>query len=144
MDSLRPRVQQRIAAAPFPVERFVLRADGRLPFDDHRFDCAITTWTLCSIRDLPAALGEIRRVLRPGGTYLFLEHGRSADERIARWQRRLNPIQRVVGCGCRLDVRIDEVVAGSGFEILGLKRFVAPGQPRISGEMYQGQARRAA
>jgi SAM-dependent methyltransferase len=144
MDSLRDRVQRRIAAAPFPVERFALRADARLPFDDRRFDCVVTTWTLCSISDLPAALGETRRVLRPDGTYLFLEHGRSDDEGIARWQRRLNPIQRILGCGCRLDVRIDEIVAGGGFEILSLRRFVAPGQPRISGEMYEGQARIAA
>jgi SAM-dependent methyltransferase len=117
-----------------------LRADARLPFDDRRFDCVVTAWTLCSISDLPAALGEMRRVLRPDGLYLFVEHGRSDDERTARWQRRLNPVHQVFGCGCRLDVPIDEVVGRAGFEILTLRRYVAPGESRISGEMYEGQA----
>jgi ubiquinone/menaquinone biosynthesis C-methylase UbiE len=76
------RISQRIAAAGFPVER-VLQAGEHLPFAAGKFDCVVTTLTLCTIADPVSALSEIRRVLRVGGTYLFLEHGRSADARVA-------------------------------------------------------------
>src|SRR6185369_8135575 len=81
------RVAARIAAAPFPVTRAQLDAE-RLPFPDQAFDTVVSTWTLCSIPDPLAALREIRRVLRPSGTFLFLEHGRSDRPEIARWQDR--------------------------------------------------------
>src|SRR5512147_2279047 len=77
MDALERRVAERIAAVEFPVERHQLRADGRLPFDAARFDCAAVTWTLCTIPDPVAALRELRRVLKPGAALLFIEHGRS-------------------------------------------------------------------
>ena len=72
MDALQQRVAERIAAAPFPIERHQLRADGRLPFDAARFDCAAMTWTLCTIPDPIAALRELRRVLKPGAALLFI------------------------------------------------------------------------
>ena len=141
MTGLRTRVEARIAVAPFPVKRVALRADGSLPFEDASFDCVVTTWTLCSIPDTAVALREMRRVLRPGGEYLFLEHGRSDDPRVARWQRRLTPIQRWIAGGCRLDVPVADVIRRSGFEVPELKRFVLPKQPRVGAEMYQGVAR---
>lgn len=140
LDALRKRVERRIASAPFQVDRVNRPADTRLPFEDGRFDCVVTTWTLCSIPDLLSALTEMRRVLRPDGLYLFLEHGRSDDARIARWQRRFNPIQRRLGCGCLLDVAVDEVVRSAGFEITELRRFVRSGEIRLGAEMYQGVA----
>lgn len=143
MDSLRRRVEERVAAAPFPVERIHVVGARGLPFEDGRFDCLVTTWTLCSIHDPVAALVEARRVLRPGGLYLFLEHGRSDDERVARWQRRLNPIQRRIGCGCILDLPVDDAVRRAGFEVLELRRFLRPGEVRLGAEMYQGVARPA-
>ena len=75
LDALRDRVEARIAAAAFPVERAHLDASGTLPFPSDHFDCVVTTWTLCSIPDAVAALEEMRRVVRPGGRYLFVEHG---------------------------------------------------------------------
>jgi ubiquinone/menaquinone biosynthesis C-methylase UbiE len=139
MRALGKRVERRAAAAAFPVRRVARPAEDGLPFDDASFDCVVTTWTLCSIPEPGRALREMRRVLRPGGRYLFLEHGRSEDAAVARWQRRLNPVQRLVA-GCRLDLPVADVVAASGFALLGLKRFVPPGYPRLAAEMFRGEA----
>jgi ubiquinone/menaquinone biosynthesis C-methylase UbiE len=140
MTALRERVEARIAAVGFPVRRVSLPADGRLPFDDACFDCIVSTWTLCSIDDAAAALGEMRRVLKPAGQYLFLEHGRSDDPGVARWQRRLTPLQRWVA-GCRLDLPVADVIRRSGFDVPELNRFVLPKHSRLGAEMYQGVAR---
>jgi ubiquinone/menaquinone biosynthesis C-methylase UbiE len=140
LDVMRGRVERRIAEARFPVERTLLAADGTLPFESDRFDCVVTTWTLCTIARAEAALEEMRRVLRPGGLYLFIEHGRSDDPGVARWQARLNPLQQRLGCGCTLDREIDALVRKGGFEIQHLDRFVFGG-PRILSTMYKGAAR---
>jgi len=134
-------VEQRIAQARFPVERTVLRADGELPFDAGRFDCVLTTWTLCSIPDPLTALSEMRRVLKPGGRYLFIEHGRSERARTARWQDRLNPLWRGLTGGCNMDRRMDALVEQGGFQLVSLDRFQAPGPPLLAC-MYRGVATR--
>jgi ubiquinone/menaquinone biosynthesis C-methylase UbiE len=138
MDALRERVRSRIEAAPFPVEVHHLRADGRLPFDAARFDSAAITWTLCTIPDPVAALREVHRVSKPGATLHFIEHGRSDDPAVARWQDRWNPIHRVLACGCHVNRRIDEIVREGGFALEKLDRFLAEGAPRLFGEMYRG------
>jgi len=140
MSALPKRVGERIAAAPFPVERHALRADGRLPFDAARFDCAAMTWTLCTIPDPVAALRELRRVLKPGAALLFIEHGRSDDARVARFQDRWNPIQNVIGAGCNVNRKIDALIREAGFGFEKLERFKADG-PRFLAEMYRGVAR---
>lgn len=142
MDALRKRVGARIAAAPFPVERHALRADGRLPFDAGRFDCVTVTWTLCSIPDALAALREMRRVLKPGAKLLFIEHGRSDDEKVARFQDRWNPIQNAIAGGCNVNRKIDALIREGGFEFEKLERYQAPG-PRFLTGMYRGVARGA-
>ena len=134
--------EARIAAAPFPVERARLRADASLPFDAGRFDCVVSTWTLCSIPDLPAALAELRRVLRPGGRFVFVEHGRSDSERTARWQDRLNPIWVRIADGCNMNRPIDRLVEAGGFRLAALDRFRHEG-PAILAQMYRGVAERA-
>lgn len=133
------RVEQRIAEARIPVRRQSLSAE-RLPFGESCFDCVVSTWTLCTISKLDAALREVRRVLRPGGKFIFLEHGRSDDTRTAKWQDRLNPVQRVFGCGCNLNRKIDICIQEAGMEIVRLDRFRMPGVPRLGGEMYRGAA----
>jgi ubiquinone/menaquinone biosynthesis C-methylase UbiE len=141
MDSLPERVRGRIEAAPFPVEIHHLPADRTLPFDAGRFDCVTMTWTLCTIAEPVAAVREMRRVLKPEGTLLFIEHGRSDDAKVARWQDRWNPIQNVLGCGCNVNRKIDTLVEQGGFQLASLDRFVAERTPRMFGEMYRGLAR---
>jgi ubiquinone/menaquinone biosynthesis C-methylase UbiE len=140
MDALRRRVERRVAASRAPVRRLV-RSGEALPFASATFDCVVTTWTLCTIPHPVDALREMRRVRKPEGLYVFLEHGRSDDPRVARWQRRLNPIQRRIGCGCELDRPIDRLILEAGLEIVRLDRFLAEGLPHVAGEMYRGVAR---
>lgn len=136
------RVADRIAKARVQVERLQLDAGGRLPFEDDAFDGVVTTFTLCSIADVASALAEIRRVLKPEGKYVFLEHGRSDDPRIARRQDRANPITKLIGCGCNMNRPIDKLISAAGLQIAKVDRFVMPDSPRILGEIYQGIAKK--
>ena len=138
---LEDRVAKRIASCPLPVTRMRLDAQGRLPFEDHSFDTVVTTLTLCSIPDTAPALAEIRRVLKPGGRFVFFEHGRSDDLKVARRQDRFNPIQKIIGAGCNMNRKIDDLIENAGFEITTLDRFLLPNAPRILAEMYRGVAR---
>lgn len=138
--SLLPKmVASRIARVSFPV-RFQQQTAETLPYIDRRFDCVISTWTLCTIPDALRALQEVGRVLKPGGRLLFLEHGRSDDQKVAAWQDRLNPVQNVIGCGCNLNRKIDQLVTQSGLMITHLDRFSMNDVPRVGGEMYRGIA----
>lgn len=136
-----PAVQERLSAAAFPVERCFLPADGELPFDAGRFDTVVTTWTLCSIPDPARALKEMRRLLKPGGKYLFIEHGRAEAPGTARWQDRVNPIWRRLSDGCNMNRPIDHLVEQGGFEMDAMERFRADG-PALLAQMYRGCARR--
>ncbi len=90
----------------------------------------LTTFSLCTIPDAAAALAEVRRVLRPGGTLHFLEHGLAPDPGVARWQRRLEPVQRRVFGGCHLTRDVPALIAGAGFEVVELDQRYLPG-PRV-------------
>lgn len=136
-----PAVGQRVRAARFPVERHNLPADAGLPFDSGRFDSVVTTWTLCSISDPIAALREMRRVLKPGGRYCFIEHGRAPVASTARWQDRIDPLWTRLSDGCHLNRAIDRLVAAADFEVASLERFRQPG-PGILSHMYRGVAKR--
>lgn len=94
----------------------------RLPFADATFDEAVSTLVLCTVPDAAAALAELRRVLRPGGRLRLLEHVRADDDGLARWQRRLTPVQRVVARGCHLDRDTEAAVRAAGFSVEGLER----------------------
>jgi ubiquinone/menaquinone biosynthesis C-methylase UbiE len=135
------RVARRLAEASFPVKRAALRADGDLPFDAGRFDCVVTTWTLCSIPNPHQALAQMHRVLKPGGLYLFIEHGRSRNERTVRWQDRLNPLWQRWTDGCNINRPIDDLVEGAGFELTSLDEFKGKG-PRLISHLYRGVAKR--
>ena len=111
-----------------------------LPFEDGRFDCVVSTWTLCSIRDARRAVTEIGRVLKPGGRFLFMEHGLSEDPGVQQWQRHLTPLQRRLADGCRLDVDIAALIRKGPFREVRVERFLLESAPRIVGSMYRGAA----
>jgi ubiquinone/menaquinone biosynthesis C-methylase UbiE len=112
-----------------------------IPLEDASFDTVVTTWTLCSIPDAPGALGEIRRVLKPSGSLLFVEHGRAPEASAARWQDRLTPIWKTIAGGCHLNRPIDALVRRAGFELSGLHVGYMAG-PKPFTFMYEGRARR--
>lgn len=130
---------KRLAASTTPVERSGL--DGQsLPFPDNSFDTALSTWTMCTIPDADAALREIRRVLKPGGTLHFVEHGLAPDDNVQRWQRRLEPIQKTVAGGCHLTRDIPALLTTAGFDIQDLDRFYETAAPKIVGAYSLGIA----
>jgi SAM-dependent methyltransferase len=129
----------RIEQSRIDVDLRVQTAE-ELPFEDERFDCVVSTWTLCSILDAGRALSEIGRVLKPGGQFLFLEHGLGDDPGVQRWQRRLTPLQRRVADGCRLDLDIEALIRGRAWAKVRVERFLLEGTPRIVGSMYRGAA----
>lgn len=140
---LTKRVAKRIDESPVPIEQLTLDAGGVLPFEDKAFDGVATTFTLCSISDVSSALAEIRRVLSDAGEYVFLEHGRSDDPRIAGRQDFFNPLQKIIACGCNMNRPIDRLIKSAGLEIIQLDRYSMPDTPRVLGEMYRGVARRS-
>ena len=132
-------VEDRIARAPFPFERASLTSSDGLPFEAAHFDCIVTTWTLCSISDPHRVLVEMRRVLKPSGRYLFVEHGRGPRPSTERWQDRLNPIWCRLTGGCNINRRIDRLVEDAGFSLVSLDRFQHKG-PALLASMYRGVA----
>lgn len=127
--------------AAVPVE--LLEDSGEaIPLDNKSVDTVVTTWTLCTIADTMRALGEMRRVLKSSGQLLFVEHGRSPDTSVRRWQDRLTPMWRRVGGGCHLNRAINELIAGSGFRIERLDTGYMKG-PKPMTFMYEGCARSA-
>jgi ubiquinone/menaquinone biosynthesis C-methylase UbiE len=131
----------RVAASAVPVEYIGL--DGQaLPLEPASVDHVVSTWTLCTIPDVERALGEVRRVLRPGGSLHFVEHGLSPDARVARWQDRLTPLQRRLAGGCHLNRPIDRLLDGSGLELAGLTTYYLEG-PKPLGYTFEGRAIKA-
>jgi ubiquinone/menaquinone biosynthesis C-methylase UbiE len=131
--------RKRMEQSPIAVDVRIQSAEG-LPFGGESFDWVVSTWTLCSIRKPEQALAEIYRVLRPEGKFVFLEHGLSDDPRVQRWQRRLSPLQQVIGDGCRLDVDVEAVTRGQPFQSVTLERFLFEKTPKTHGSMYRGVA----
>lgn len=132
---------KRIAAAAAAVQ--VVGTDGaRLDSNDHRFDAALSTMTLCTIPDVAAALAELRRVLKPGASFHFAEHGRAPVERVAHTQDRFNPLQMRFAGGCHLNRDIAALVTSAGFELEELRNFYLKG-PKAWGYLYIGRARSA-
>jgi ubiquinone/menaquinone biosynthesis C-methylase UbiE len=130
--------QKRIATSPISVDYRVLNGE-QLPMADAIFDTVVSTWTLCSIQNVEPAIAEIYRVLKPGGKFLFIEHGLSNEPKIQTWQHRLTPIQKIIADGCHLDRAIKSLIANQ-FANLTVKEFYAPNKPKIGAYFYQGIA----
>ena len=137
--ALKKMALPRAKAAPFPVE-FVGLAAETVPLDDRSVDTVLSTWTLCTIPDVATALGEIRRVLRPDGQLIFVEHGREPEARVVAWQDRLNPIQRRLAGGCNLNRKIDELIAAASFRITRIETDYLKG-PKPWTYTYKGLAK---
>ena len=132
---------KRVAASGVPVEYIGL--DGQaLPLETASVDHVVATWTLCTIPDAGRALGEVYRVLRPGGSFHFVDHGRSPDPGVARWQDRLTVLQRRLAGGCHLNRPIGRLVADCGLELTGMANYYMEG-PKPFGYMFEGRAFKA-
>ena len=118
--------EDRIAASPVRVEHVALHGES-IPLDDDSCDGALSTFTLCTIPAVEEALAEVRRVLRPGGRFHFLEHGLSPDPSVATWQRRLEPVQKRLADGCHLTRDATELARSAGFEIVRAESRYAKG-----------------
>ena len=129
----------RVAASPVPIDYIGLDGES-LPLPADSVDHVLTTWTLCTIGDVDRALGEIRRVLRPGGELHFVEHGLSPEAKVARLQRRLTPVQRRLFGGCRLDRSTTDVIERAGLELVSVETFYLKG-PKFMGYLTAGVAR---
>lgn len=129
------------------AERILARVDvigvsgEEIPVTSASFDTVVCTWTLCSIPHAEAAVSEMYRTLKPGGKLIFIEHGRSDDAKIQKWQRRLEPIWKVIGGGCHLTRRADDLVQGGGFDLLAFESGYQPG-PKFASFMMHGLATR--
>ena len=135
--------RKRIAAAPFPVEFVGLSAE-KLPLPDASYNTVVSTFTLCSIPDVAGALREVRRVLKPGGRLYFVEHGRSDDPKVRKWQDRLNGIEQTIFGGCNFNRPIAALINQAGLEIEQCENAYLHGAPRFAGYLYRGVATRGA
>lgn len=109
-----------------------------IPFDDNSFDTVVCTYTMCSVQDQSQVVKEMRRILKPGGRLLFLEHGRAPDSPVAKWQDRIEPLWKPVAGGCHLTRPITSAVRGWGFEVEPMGEGYAPGTPKPVGWMEWG------
>ena len=133
--------QRRVKKTGIEVDQRVLSGE-RLPFEGDRFDCAVSTFTLCSIEDVSQALGEVYRVLKPAGKFLFLEHGFSPEPNVQKWQRRLNWLEMRLADGCRLDRNMKALISAQPFSAVDVEEFYLEKTPKTHGYLYRGSARK--
>lgn len=130
--------REAVEGSPLEVEPLLAPAES-IPLPDRSVDTVLLTYTLCTLPDAPAALLEMRRILRPGGRLLFCEHGEAPDESVRRWQRRINPVWRRLAGGCHLDRPIPALIARGEFEIERLETIYLPGW-KFANYNYWGSA----
>ncbi len=114
-----------------------------IPFTTGSFDTVVCTFTLCSVDEPAQVLGEMRRILKPGGRVLFLEHGRAPDPEVLKWQERIEPVWKRIGGGCHLTRPIGSALRGAGFEVEPLGQGYLPKSPRFAAWNEWGVARKA-
>ena len=115
--------------------------DGQhLNLPSHGSDAVVSTWTLCTIPDVSVALEEMRRILKVGGTLHFVEHGHSPDQRVAKWQARVEPLNKRLAGGCHLTRDIPALIKDAGFTVESLTTYYFRGDPKIFGYTFEGRA----
>ena len=136
---LQRMAHKRAVAQPIKVDFLSQSAEEPVPLSNASIDTVVATWTLCSIPNPSRALQQAKRLLKPSGRLIFVEHGCSNDPGIATWQERLTPLWKRIGGGCHLDRKIDDLVISAGFHIIELKTCYLPG-PHPMTYTYQGLA----
>jgi ubiquinone/menaquinone biosynthesis C-methylase UbiE len=136
---MRARLARRVGSGPATAEIVAAPAE-QLPFPDATFDTAVVTLVLCSVPDQRAALSEVARVLKPNGRLLFLEHVRSDDAKVAKWQDRIRPVYNLVGCNPNRETLA--AIEGSAFSVESVKHGEVPKAPKFERPMIVGVARR--
>ena len=137
--NIHSKAEKRLKSSPIKVDYHTVSAE-LLPFPSQTFDAVVSTFTLCSIKNIHRALSEITRVLKLNGRFFFAEHGLSHDYQVQKWQHRLNPINKALSCGCNLNRNIKELVESCDLKILKLDQFYLEKTPKIFGYMYKGIA----
>jgi SAM-dependent methyltransferase len=141
-----PELRAAALAASRPDGLSVQIDDGTaeaLPFEDASFDTVVCTFTLCSVCGPAQALAEARRVLKPGGTFLFCEHGLAPDAEVAKWQRRIEPVWKKIAGGCHLTRPVASAIAAGGFRLGKVETMYLPKSPRFAGWNEWGAATRS-
>ena len=138
---MRRKARPMVDASGLDVE-FIDLPGECTPLESNSVDTVLVTYSLCTIPDVAAALEGILRVLKPGGSLLYCEHGIAPDERVRRWQQRLNPVWRRVAGGCNMDRDIPGLIRNAGFEITADERMYIPGLKMLCYN-YWGRARAA-
>jgi len=140
-EGMRRKARHNLSRSPVDVEWLDLPGE-KIPLEDKSVDTVVLTFTLCTIPDWRAALEQMKRVLKPGGELLFLEHGQSPDQGVRKWQHRLTPAWKKLVGGCHLNRPIDELVREAGFHITELENLYVPKAPKFAGYVYKGRAHR--
>lgn len=139
-EGMRRKARNNLQASPVAVEWLGLPGE-QIPLDDNSVDTVVLTFTLCTIPDYKSALAQMKRVLKPGGELLFLEHGESPDSDVRKWQHRITPGWKKLAGGCHLNRPITELIAEAGFDVEELNNFYMPKAPRFAAYIYKGRAK---
>jgi ubiquinone/menaquinone biosynthesis C-methylase UbiE len=139
-EGMRRKARNNLQASPVAVEWLGLPGE-QIPLDDDSVDTVVLTFTLCTIPDYKSALAQMKRVLKPSGELLFLEHGESPDSDVRKWQHRITPGWKKLAGGCHLNRPITGLIAEAGFEVEELNNFYMPKAPRFAAYIYKGRAK---
>jgi len=138
---MRAKAAERVGNSPIALEFLDLPGE-QIPLEDNAADTVLITYTLCTIPDVMAALGGMRRVLKASGRLIFCEHGEAPDENVRKWQARITPFWKKIGGGCHVGRAIPKLISDSGFSIKDMETMYLPGTPRFAGFNYWGSATR--
>lgn len=138
-EGMRRKAVGNLSRTPVRVEWLDLPGE-KIPLQDDSVDTVLLTFTLCTIPDWHTALLQMKRVLKPGGDLLFLEHGEAPQGSTRTWQHRITPGWRKLAGGCHLNRHIADLIAQAGFEIQELENLYMPNAPKIAGYIYKGRA----